>query len=203
MSLLPTVHGRGTTAAKPAAAAANEGYLYFDTDLDKLQRSNGSAWQDVERADPAAAAGTIRQVVRAQITVDETTTLATLQNSTLSATITPQVATSHLLIRVDGSVQAHRVAGTIAERLVDVAIYNSTDAVLVAQQTRGLNLVATSSVSAAIVEPIGLYGEYTVSSTAARTFVLQYRTQTVTNVQCTIRGTETGGVRMTIMELSA
>lgn len=48
MSLLPVVINRGTTAAKPAAAAANEGYLYYDTDLSQLQRSNGAAWQSVE-----------------------------------------------------------------------------------------------------------------------------------------------------------
>jgi hypothetical protein len=53
-TVLATAIGRGTTAAKPAAAAANEGYLYYDTDLDKLQRSNGSTWQDVERTDAAS-----------------------------------------------------------------------------------------------------------------------------------------------------
>ncbi|MBA3591385.1 hypothetical protein [Methylibium sp.] len=42
-----TIHGRGTTAAKPAAAAGNAGYLYFDTTLAKLQRSTGAAWEDV------------------------------------------------------------------------------------------------------------------------------------------------------------
>lgn len=39
-----TAHGYGTTAAKPAASASNSGYLYFDTDLQALQRSNGTAW---------------------------------------------------------------------------------------------------------------------------------------------------------------
>lgn len=48
-------HGRGTTAAKPAAAASNAGYLYFDTDLGKLQRSNGSAWEDVGENGPGLA----------------------------------------------------------------------------------------------------------------------------------------------------
>lgn len=57
MPLLETLIGRGTTASKPAAAAANEGYIYFDTDLDKLQRSNGTSWDDVERADPSAGSG--------------------------------------------------------------------------------------------------------------------------------------------------
>ena len=47
-----TIHGRGTTGAKPAAAAGNAGYLYFDTTLAKLQRSTGSAWEDV--AEPGA-----------------------------------------------------------------------------------------------------------------------------------------------------
>jgi len=47
---------RGTTAAKPAATAVDVGTLYFDTDLDKLQRSSGSAWEDVEQA---AASGAI------------------------------------------------------------------------------------------------------------------------------------------------
>jgi hypothetical protein len=50
-----TIHGRGTTAAKPAAAAGNAGYLYFDTDLGKLQRSNGTAWEDMSEAALAGA----------------------------------------------------------------------------------------------------------------------------------------------------
>lgn len=39
---------RSTTAAKPAATAVDAGTLYFDTDLGKLQRSSGTAWEDVE-----------------------------------------------------------------------------------------------------------------------------------------------------------
>jgi len=42
-----TVHGRGATGSKPTASASNAGYLYFDTTLGKLQRSNGSSWEDV------------------------------------------------------------------------------------------------------------------------------------------------------------
>ncbi len=42
--------GRGTTAAKPAAATGNAGYTYFDTDLGKLQRSDGATWQDIAEA---------------------------------------------------------------------------------------------------------------------------------------------------------
>ena len=45
-----TVHGMGTTAQKPAASASNAGYLWFDTTLAKLQRSNGTAWEDYQGA---------------------------------------------------------------------------------------------------------------------------------------------------------
>lgn len=44
MSLLATVNARGVVASRPAAAAANEGYLYFGTDTGILYRSNGSSW---------------------------------------------------------------------------------------------------------------------------------------------------------------
>lgn len=42
-----TIHGIGTTAARPAASSANIGYLYANTDTGTLQRSNGSAWVDI------------------------------------------------------------------------------------------------------------------------------------------------------------
>jgi hypothetical protein len=51
--LLSAVVGRGTTASKPAAGTA--GRLYFDTDLGKLQRDSGSAWQDVESTTTSGA----------------------------------------------------------------------------------------------------------------------------------------------------
>lgn len=57
MPILTTVHGRGTTAAKPAAAAANEGYIYFDTTLSRLERSNGATWDVIEGV--AAGSGSI------------------------------------------------------------------------------------------------------------------------------------------------
>lgn len=58
MALLTTVIGRGTTAAKPAAAAVPAGSLYYDTTLEKLQRSTGAAWEDCEPA--AGSAHTIQ-----------------------------------------------------------------------------------------------------------------------------------------------
>lgn len=46
---------RGTTAAKPAATAVDVGTLYFDTTLDELQRSDGTNWQSIEKANAASA----------------------------------------------------------------------------------------------------------------------------------------------------
>lgn len=46
MSLLTTVNGRGTLAARPAAAAANEGYIYSASDA-SLYRSNGASWDTI------------------------------------------------------------------------------------------------------------------------------------------------------------
>lgn len=46
MSLLATVNGRGTLAARPAAAAANEGYIYSASD-GALYRSNGTSWDTI------------------------------------------------------------------------------------------------------------------------------------------------------------
>lgn len=46
MTLLATVNGRGTLAARPAAQASNEGYIYSASDA-SLYRSNGSSWDTI------------------------------------------------------------------------------------------------------------------------------------------------------------
>lgn len=48
MSLLPTVNDRGLLSARPAAAAANEGYNYYAADTSTLYRSSGSTWESIE-----------------------------------------------------------------------------------------------------------------------------------------------------------
>ncbi len=53
------IHGRGTTAAKPAPSALNAGYTYFDTNLGKQQRSNGFAWEDCEGLGVGGGGGSI------------------------------------------------------------------------------------------------------------------------------------------------
>lgn len=42
-----TIHGSGTLAARPAAAAANAGYYYDATDTRQLFRSTGAAWVEL------------------------------------------------------------------------------------------------------------------------------------------------------------
>lgn len=59
MSLLTTVIGRGLLSARPAAAAANEGYVYSASDA-SLYRSNGSSWDTIGGAgltDPMTTRG--------------------------------------------------------------------------------------------------------------------------------------------------
>ena len=73
-----TIHGRGTTGAKPTAAAGNAGYLYFDTTLGKLQRSTGSAWEDVSETGGGGTASLLKEAI----------TVATTANITLSGTQT-------------------------------------------------------------------------------------------------------------------
>ena len=52
-----TIHGIGLDAAKPAAGASNDGYLYVSTDIfgGTLYRSNGTAWVQVARGVSEAA----------------------------------------------------------------------------------------------------------------------------------------------------
>src|SRR5690349_5693568 len=47
MTLLTTAFAQGTHAARPAAAAGNAGYYYFETDTNKLFQSTGSAWTQI------------------------------------------------------------------------------------------------------------------------------------------------------------
>lgn len=49
-SLVKDIHRRGTRAAQPAATVVGEGVLYYVTDEQKTERSDGSAWQDVSDA---------------------------------------------------------------------------------------------------------------------------------------------------------
>lgn len=96
MSLLPTVHGRGTTAAKPAAAAANEGYLYQDTTLGRLERSNGATWDVI--------GGTSGGVVATDTIWDAAGDLVVGTGADAAARLAIGATNGMVLMRVGGSV---------------------------------------------------------------------------------------------------
>lgn len=50
MSLVKDIILKGLHSAIPAASTYNEGYLYYETDTNKLFRSNGSTWDQVAAA---------------------------------------------------------------------------------------------------------------------------------------------------------
>lgn len=153
---------------------------------------------------PSSGAGAILQVVTAVSTANNTTTSTTYQASSLSASITPQAADSKLVITVDGEFNAYSVnVGSTTARLGWVAIQNTTNAVQVVENVRGHSLVAANQAAAATAfTPIALRGIYTVNSTAARTFQLQFKSGEATNVEAAIRGDRNGGAIMTIMEIA-
>jgi hypothetical protein len=146
--------------------------------------------------------GTIVQVKTATSTADDSTTAATMQDSSLSLTFTPLFADSILHVIVDGEGKTVRVTGTILERYSSYDIYNATDAVVLKVAVFGATLVATSAVAAVQLYPIAMRGLYTVDSLTARTFRLRHAAGVVTNLQSTIEGaTRVGGITMTIMEV--
>lgn len=55
MPTVPDIHRRGTRAAQPAATAVTVGTLYFVTDEDVTERSNGTTWDSYSGAAGAAA----------------------------------------------------------------------------------------------------------------------------------------------------
>lgn len=84
MTLLTTAFAQGTHAARPAAAASNTGFYYFETDTQKLFQSTGSAWVQLA-ASVAASGGTVTSVSSSNsaISVATPTTTPALTLATL------------------------------------------------------------------------------------------------------------------------
>lgn len=82
-----TAHGYGTTAARPAAAASNAGYIYYSTDGDGLSRSNGSTWDalDIDAVDADTVDGSHAADLLARANHTGTQTASTI--SDFSATV--------------------------------------------------------------------------------------------------------------------
>lgn len=108
-NMAPTWHPSGTLAARPAAAAANSGFLYFATDVNggTLYRSTGSAWVVV------AAGATLPggyQLARAAVATDTALTAA-------AANTPVQITGASVAFTADG--------GPVNVRLVALGYWNS------------------------------------------------------------------------------
>ena len=157
-----------------------------------------SDWND----DHDLPSGSVVQVVVANSTTRFDTTSTSLQDTGLQATITPKYDDSILLVRVSGTFGAQRTSGSLGTRYAFVAIYNSTDAVLLLEHERGRTLVGTNTNTATSFMGIDAEAPYTVDSTAARTFKFQIRTNS-TDLNAIMLADRTGGVTMTITEIRA
>lgn len=58
MTLLTDAFAQGTHAARPAAAASNKGFYYFESDTQELFQSTGSAWVQLASVSGGSGSGT-------------------------------------------------------------------------------------------------------------------------------------------------
>jgi hypothetical protein len=188
-----------TTELTAITTFSGDETFYVVEDDDGTPVSRKVTVEDMRRG--MIEAGQVVQIVRANSTTDDATTSTALQASSLSCSITPRFSTSLLMVEVSGECNSARAANSSADRRLRVAINNTTDAVEIKNEIRGRSLVATNTASATTHEPIGLRGFYTVNSTTARTFQLQYASLVATDVQASILGSRVGGVDMTITEI--
>lgn len=90
MPNLPTVVGRGTLAARPAAGTA--GRLYYVTDDSTLYRDNGSAWESVgEAAGGGGGSITVKRVRKTSANYSLTSTTWAAMDATTDVTIAAAV----------------------------------------------------------------------------------------------------------------
>jgi hypothetical protein len=90
MSTLASVVLRDITANRPAASIA--GRLFFDTTLVKMQRDNGSSWDDV------AESASVASYVTAEVAASANLTLAVAEADVAGATITFTPDTNEILL---------------------------------------------------------------------------------------------------------
>lgn len=90
------IHGYGTTANRPAASSTNAGWLYFDTTLSAIQRSDGTNWVTVALSGGGGGATNIDLtgaqagyflVVRSNLTIGATGDLSVV-NFTVTSNMT-------------------------------------------------------------------------------------------------------------------
>src|SRR4030095_9473757 len=105
MPTVPDIHRRGTRATQPAATTVTIGTLYFVTDENVTERSNGTAWESFSAA--AAGGGGAAPLPAPYLVAASDAALSAERVATNSGTVTwdfstPGQATAHV---VDGVVR--------------------------------------------------------------------------------------------------
>lgn len=185
------------TADLPAAAD-HEGDVVYDTTTNTVKFSNGTSWVDLDAEIGALdvritaledQVGRVVQEVVATSTTEDSTTAETMQDSSLSESITPLFADS--VIEVTAVIpfcRALAVAGTPTNRIMVTEIHNATDGVSSPAYRIGRRLTGASAAAAESDASITMVWRYTVNSLTARTFRVRFRTLDATNVQAVLLG---------------
>jgi hypothetical protein len=144
--------------------------------------------------------GAIVQEVVVTRSTNDSTTATGLNDTGLTGDITPQFADS--VIEVEAFIPAasiRRTSDTHSSRLAQLRIRNSTNAVNGPTHWFGRELVASSSLVAQSETMAVVRMRYTVNSLAARTFILQFGTNTTTTTVQTSANTST--ITLTLREI--
>lgn len=170
-----TIHGKGNTAGRPAAASTNAGYLYANTSTNTLQRSTGAAWEDIATLG-AGGGGTVTtvSVVSANGFAGTVANASTTPAITLTTTITG-------VLKGNGTAISAAVAGTD---------YVSTGA---AAGTNGLvmgtsRLLGRGTAGGGNIEEMALTGAGGISFSWAASSLTVTMTSTPTFSSATISG---------------
>lgn len=144
----------------------------------------------------------IVQYVLGTSSTDDSTTSASMQASSLSASITPTSTSNKILALVFAPTSAGRAAGSPSDIFMDLRIRNTTNSTTVGQARAGGTLIAASSAVAPFYAGTMIMGYETAPSTSATTYQLQFASGTATNVTASIQGSTKGPATMILLELS-
>jgi len=149
-------------------------------------------------------AGRIVQVVTATSTTSDSTQSTSFVDTSLTCAITPKYDNSLLLVitSAHGDVRHQESGDAKKGRSATYALYNSTNTAYLQgaeSVVYGRNLDAVSDKTTHSFYNVFLMGQYTVNSTAARTFVLRHSVPTAELISRIRGGTSTA--LMTILEV--
>jgi len=178
-----------TSSTRPTSPF--EGQAIYETDTDLLRIWNGSAWKNLAATAPAQV--TVLQVVSPTPTTTETVcTTATFIDTTLTATITPQSASSKILVLVNQN-----------------SCFKTGNAAMTVRLLRAGTLITTMAVNAGLTSTtVDLnFGSISTSylDSPATTSAIIYKTQfnNATASGQTIAQYASGASTITLMEISA